>query len=73
MSYRKVTVDGQLYEYLVGRSYIKIKGVGAFDKYKVGYVINDRVTKVSPAHIVAVINKHNGKDDPNVRLGQFAY
>lgn len=43
MSYRKITVDNQEYEYTVGKSNTKIKGVGVFhnedigDKVETGY------------------------------------
>lgn len=36
MSYRKITVDGKEYEYTVGRSHVKIKGVGVWPKEEVG-------------------------------------
>jgi len=28
MSYRKLTIDGQQYEYTVGKKFVKVKGVG---------------------------------------------
>jgi hypothetical protein len=40
MSYRKVEQDGVTYEYTVGRTHVKIKGVGAFPKEQVGRTVN---------------------------------
>lgn len=57
MSYRKIEVDGQEYEYSVGKSYVKIRYVGAFDKHDVGYVIDDREVRVRPGDIASFI-KH---------------
>jgi len=36
MSYRKITVDGKEYEYTVGRTHVKVKGVGVWLKEEVG-------------------------------------
>jgi hypothetical protein len=36
MSYRKLEVEGEEYEYVIGRSYVKVKGVGAWPKEEVG-------------------------------------
>lgn len=36
MTYRKITVDNQVYEYTVGRTHLKIKGVGVFPKEEFG-------------------------------------
>jgi uncharacterized protein YacL (UPF0231 family) len=36
MSYRKITVDGKEYEYSIGRTHVKIKGVGVWLKEEVG-------------------------------------
>lgn len=55
MSYRKITVDGTEYEYTVGRSHVKIKGVGSWYKHEVGYVIDDYESRVQPSHIVSII------------------
>ena len=38
MSYRKITVDGNEYEYVVGKSHIKVKGVGVWPKEEVGEI-----------------------------------
>lgn len=55
MTYRKIEVDGKEYEYVVGKSYVKVKGVGVWDKHAVGYVIDDREARVQPSHVVDVI------------------
>ena len=36
MSYRKLEVDGQVFEYSVGKTHTKIRGVGAYKNEKVG-------------------------------------
>ncbi len=55
MSYRKIEVDGTVFEYSVGRSHVKIKHVGAFPKHKVGYVIDDYEVRVRPGDVAAYI------------------
>ena len=55
MSYRKIEVDGKEYEYVVGRSNVKVKGVGSWPKNEVGYVIDDRESRVQPSHVVEKI------------------
>jgi hypothetical protein len=37
MSYRKIEVDGQIFEYSIGKTHTKIRGVGAYENEKVGY------------------------------------
>lgn len=36
MSYRKITVDGKEYKYTIGRTHVKVKGVGVWPKEEVG-------------------------------------
>ena len=36
MSYRKITVDRKEYKYTIGRTHVKVKGVGVWPKEKVG-------------------------------------
>lgn len=36
MSYRKLEVDGQVFEYSVGKTHTKIRGIGAYPNEKVG-------------------------------------
>lgn len=38
MSYRKITVDGKEYEYTIGRTHVKVKGVGVWPKEEVGEI-----------------------------------
>jgi hypothetical protein len=59
MAYRKISVDGTPYEYVVGRTHVKIRGVGAIPKEVVG-VIDERygVTEVQPSHVSAYILEH---------------
>jgi len=40
MSYRKIEVDGKTYEYTVGRTHLKVKGVGVIEREKIGYSRN---------------------------------
>ncbi len=55
MTYRKIEVDGKEYEYVVGKSYVKVKGVGVWDNYAIGYVIDEREARVQPSHVVEAI------------------
>lgn len=36
MSYRKIEVDGQVFEYSIGKTHTKIRGVGAYKNEDVG-------------------------------------
>lgn len=36
MSYRKLEVDGETFEYVVGKTHVKIRGMGAFLLEEVG-------------------------------------
>lgn len=55
MSYRKIKVDDQEYEYSVGKSHTAIRGVGAYSNHQIGYVISDREVRVRPSDIAAFI------------------
>ena len=64
MSYRKITVDDQEYEYVVGSAMLKVKGVGFAFKENVGETVwIDDVEKImiTPRHVADWIraNKHN--------------
>jgi len=61
MSYRKIDVDGQVFEYSVGRSHVKIRHVGAFYNHEVGYVIDEREVRVRPSDIAEYIKKNKLK------------
>lgn len=39
MSYRKIEVKGKTYEYTVGRTHTKIKGIGAFLNQEIGETV----------------------------------
>ena len=36
MAYRKITVEGKIYEYVIGHTFVKIKGVGVYIKEEIG-------------------------------------
>ncbi len=38
MSYRKLEVDGQVFEYSIGKTHTKIRGVGAYKNEDVGNI-----------------------------------
>ena len=57
MSYRKIEVDGNLYEYSIGKTHTKIRHVGAFDNREVGYVISDREVRVRPSDLANFIKQ----------------
>jgi hypothetical protein len=35
MSYRKITVEGTEYQYTIGKTFVKLRGVGVFPKDKI--------------------------------------
>ena len=36
MAYRKIIVENEIYEYVIGKTHVKIKGIGAFLKEDIG-------------------------------------
>lgn len=57
MSYRKLEVDGQVFEYSIGKTHTKIRHVGAFKNNEVGYVISDREVRVRPSDLANFIKQ----------------
>lgn len=57
MSYRKIEVEGQVFEYSIGRTHTKIRHVGAFENQEVGYVISDREVRVRPNDLANFIKQ----------------
>lgn len=60
MAYRKIEVDGLSYEYTVGRTHVKVKGVGIATREEIGRMIDvlDSETKklaVKPADVARFI------------------
>ncbi|MCS4089978.1 hypothetical protein [Rhizobium sp. BK176] len=58
MSYRKIEVNGTTYEYVVGRSHVKIRGPNfskVLTKAEVGQPIGDDRYVVSPANIKNIV------------------
>lgn len=45
MSYRKITVDGKVYEYTVGKTHTKIRGIGVWKNEEIG---NNHTTWTDP-------------------------
>lgn len=39
MSYRKLKVNDEEYEYVIGKTYVKVKGIGVWPKEEVGEYI----------------------------------
>ena len=58
MSYRKLEVYDQVFEYSIGKTHTKIRHVGAFDNREVGYVISDREVRVRPSDIASFIEQN---------------
>ena len=59
MTYRKINVDNRDYLYVVGKTHVKIKGVGIWEKDKVGAEVNrglHSVYIVSPSIIAGLIS-----------------
>ena len=61
MSYRKLVVDSETFEYSIGKTHTKIRGVGAFDNREVGYVISDREVRVRTSDLASFIKQNNLK------------
>ena len=55
MAYRKIEVKGIKYEYVIGRSNTKIKGIGVFDNAKIGTSIGSNRILITPLVIRSVI------------------
>lgn len=58
MSYRKIEVNGKTYEYVVGRSHVKIRGPNlskVLPKAQVGQPIGEDRYVVSPANIRNIV------------------
>lgn len=54
MSYRKITVDGQEYEYTIGSAMVKVKGMDAAMREEVGETVwIDDIEKImiTPRHV----------------------
>jgi hypothetical protein len=66
--YRKLDVDGTPYEYSVGKSYVKIRGLGEFPKYRIGHVIDKWTVQVKPGHVIEFIKKELCKDRKVLRM-----
>jgi hypothetical protein len=71
MSYRKIEVDGAVFEYSIGRTHTKIRGVGAYPNGEVGnYNVNhgqewwdspDGSFQVRPSDLAAFIKRNKLK------------
>lgn len=44
MSYRKIEVDGTVFEYSIGKTHTKIRGVGAYKNEDVGKKVTHGIT-----------------------------
>ena len=68
MTYRKITVDGKVYEYTIGKTNTKIKGVAEFFNTDIGTEVkrnadgepfDDPKYAVTPAIIEKLIRRHH--------------
>lgn len=59
MSYRKITVDNKEYEYTVGKSNTKVKGVGVFNNADIGDSVETGYKHRPFKYIVAPYNVAN--------------
>jgi hypothetical protein len=63
MSYRKITVNDEQYEYVVGKQYTKIKNIGLFKNEDIGDVArycclrNENIYSVTPSAVKRVIEE----------------
>lgn len=53
--YRKITVGHQEFEYLVGKCFVSVRGVGVVQKSEIGYVKDERIVDVTPKHVADYI------------------
>jgi hypothetical protein len=51
MAYRKIDVNGKTYEYTIGRTHLKVKGMGAVLKEQVGHIVDEKTVIVTPKHV----------------------
>lgn len=63
MGYRKITVEGVEYQYTVGRTHVKIRGLGVWPKEEVGK-LRDQHCKCCGEPMWAVYPK--GEDNPDL-------
>lgn len=64
MSYRNIDVDGVQHKYTVGETHVKVKGMQAAPKEKVGHVIDEFTVEVHPAHVRDFIKANYPKLSP---------
>lgn len=57
MSYRDLEIGGEIYQYTIGKTHTKIRGIGAFSNEDIGTPTGDDRVKVGPAEVIAVINR----------------
>jgi hypothetical protein len=61
MSYRKLELNGRIYEWVAGRDFLKVKGVGIWPKTEVGTLAASRKRPyydqyvVGPAHVICAL------------------
>jgi hypothetical protein len=67
MSYRKIDVAGREYEYTIGKTHTKIKGIGVFHNEDIGTpnttcpnkdIYGDAAVSVTPANIKRKISEY---------------
>lgn len=55
MSYRKMEINGTTYEYVVGRSHVKVKGLGSQPHHVIGELVLPEADPpkyvVKPSHV----------------------
>lgn len=64
--YRKITVNDETYQYVIGREYVKVKGVGQAKKEDVGELVREyneydeeyEAVEVTPKHIKEFIERN---------------
>lgn len=62
MSYRKLEVNGQVFEYSIGRTHTKIRGVGAYKNEEVGKQSDGwYFGSVTPVRLAAFIKRNQLK------------
>ena len=61
MAYRKINVDGAIYEYVVGKQYVKVKNVGIWPRDQVGIEVERKLNRyaVTPEIVTELIRGMN--------------
>ena len=72
MAYRNITVDGVKYQYTIGKTATKIKGVGVVNNTVLGTPIDEKRIAVTPASVAEYIRTGTVTPNPKVKTKTLA-